>query len=672
MVISYRYSRWDGSSEPFQIAPEELLDALEQDLLTYGDLQTAMRRMMERGMTTRQGQRMAGLKDLLKRLKQKRDQQLGQYNLDSMFDELKDKLDSIVQKEREGLEKRMDDASKEAPADVEDGDSLKKLLEDMVSKKQQFLDDLPDSFGGTVKALSDYDFVDDEARQEFQELLDMLRQRMLEPYVKDMEERLKQMTPEQLDAMKDMLQALNEMMEQQRMGLDPDYQGFMQRYGQFFPGAPDNLEDFIEQLQRQIGQMQSLMDSLSPEMQQSLQDLLESQILDNELRDLLGEMAMNLESLFPSEEFRDLYPFQGEEQVSWEEAMKLMEQLQDVESLEKQLEQAMRSRALEGIDTEKIQQVLGDEARQEIEALENLVKELEEAGYIRHRGNRLELTPKGLRRIGQKALRDIFQNLKKDRQGAHDIRNRGLAVEDIDETKTYEYGDPFSIHMQKTLLNAVERGGAGVPVKLLPEDLEIYRPEHVTRSATVLLLDQSRSMDISGAWFGAKKVALALQSLITTQFPRDDFYIIGFAAYAQELKAEMLPEVDCAGDYPGTNMHHALMLARKLLAKRKCDNKQIIMVTDGEPTAHLEDNQAFFWYPPSMETVQATLREVKRVTRDAITLNIFMLDTSYYLMDFVNQVTKINKGRAFYTTPERLGEYILVDYISNKRKRVQP
>ncbi|MFQ5933947.1 MAG: VWA domain-containing protein [Dehalococcoidia bacterium] len=670
-MISYKYSRWDGTQQPFQIAAEELLDELSKDLLTYGDLQTALRRLMERGVQTKQGMRLAGLRDLMRRLQQERQRQLGQYNLDSMFDDLKEKLDNVIEKERGGLQKRLEDASGQ-PQEGEEAEKLQKLLEDMVARKREFLDNLPQSFGGKVKELSDYEFVDDEARQEFQELLDLLRQRMLDPYVRDMEQRLRDMTPEQLEALKDMLNALNQMLEQQRMGMQPDYQGFMQQYGQFFPGAPDNLEDFIEQLQRQIAQMQSLMDSLSPEARQSLEELLESQLLDDELRNEMAQLAANLESLFPSEEFRNLYPFQGEEQVSWEEAMKLMEKLQSMDDLEKQLEHALRSRGLEGIDAAKLQEVLGEEARQEVEALQDLARALEEAGYIRRKGNRLELTPKGLRRIGQRALRDIFQSLKKDRQGSHDIHSRGIGVENTDETKSYEFGDPFNLHLPKTLLNAVERRGARVPVKLTPEDLEIYRPDHMTRSATVLLLDQSRSMDISGAFFAAKKVALALHSLITAQFPRDDFYVIGFAAYAQEVKGEMLAELDCSGEIPGTNMHHALMLSRRLLAKRKCENKQVIMVTDGEPTAHLEGGKAFFWYPPSMETIQATLREVKRCTRDAITLNIFMLDTSYYLMDFVNQVTKINKGRAFYTTPERLGEYILVDYISNKRKRVVP
>ena len=625
-------------------------------------------------MQTRQGMRLAGLRDLLQRLKEEKMSQLSRYDLDSMLDEMREKLDRIIDKERKGLERRLEEGKeRERGEGDEDNQALRDLLERMVGRKQQFLDSLPEGLGGAIKELMDYEFMNDEARQEFQELLDMLRQKMLEPYARDLREQLQGMSPEEMEALKEMLRDMNDMLEQQRMGMNPDYQDFMQQYGQYFPGAPDNLEDFIEQLQRQIAQMQSLMHSLSPETRQSLEDLMESQLLDDELRMEMAQLAANLETLFPSDELSGLYPFQGEEQVSWDEAMKLMEKLQSIEDLERQVQRARASRGLEGIDAKKLREVLGEDAEKEVEALRELVRELEEAGYIRrNKRGHMELSPKGLRRIGQKALKDIFSQLKKDRHGSHDVRARGVGLENTEETKAYEFGDPFTLDLSRTVLNAVERGGTRIPVKLSLDDLEVYRPEHLTRSATVLLLDQSRSMDMSGAFFGAKKVALALHSLISSQFPKDDLYIIGFSLMAKEIKPYDLPEVGASESAPGTNMHHALMLARRLLAKRKCENKQIIMITDGEPTAHMEDGLPFFWWPPSLETVRATLQEVKRCTRDRITIDIFMLDTSYYLIDFVGQMTRINKGRAFYTTPERLGEYILVDYVKNKRTRIRP
>ena len=673
-MISYRYSQWDGTQEPFSLPPEELLDQITQDILTYGDVQTALQRLVERGLQTRQGMRLAGLRDLLQRLKDEKMGQLSRYDLDSMLDEMKEKLDRIIKKERKGLERRLEEGKKwERGEGDEENQALRDLLERMVGRKQQFLDSLPEGLGGAIKELMDYEFMDDEALQEFQELLDMLRQKMLEPYARDLREQLQGMSPEEMEALKEMLRDMNDMLEQQRMGMNPDYQDFMQQYGQYFPEAPDNLEDFIEQLQRQIAQMQSLMHSLSHETRQSLDDLMESQLLDDELRMEMAQLAANLETLFPSDELSGLYPFQGEEQVSWDEAMKLMEKLQSIEDLERQVQRARASRGLEGIDAKKLREVLGEDAEKDVEALRELVRELEEAGYIRrNKRGHMELSPKGLRRIGQKALKDIFSQLKKGKHGSHDVRARGVGLEDTEETKAYEFGDPFNLDLSRTVLNAVERGGTRIPVKLSLDDLQVYRPEHLTRSATVLLLDQSRSMDMSGAFFGAKKVALALHSLISSQFSKDDLYIIGFSLMAKEIKPYDLPEVGASESAPGTNMHHALMLARRLLAKRKCENKQIIMITDGEPTAHMEDGLPFFWWPPSLETVRATLQEVKRCTRDRITIDIFMLDTSYYLIDFVGQMTKINKGRAFYTTPERLGEYILVDYVKNKRTRIRP
>ncbi|MEE9247915.1 MAG: VWA domain-containing protein, partial [Dehalococcoidia bacterium] len=421
------------------------MDQITQDILTYGDLQTALQRLVERGLQTRQGMRLAGLRDLLQRLKEEKMSQLSRYDLDSMLDEMREKLDGIVEKERKGLERRLEEGKKQERGEGdEDTQALRDLLEKMIGRKQQFLDSLPESLGGAIKELMNYEFMDDEARQEFQELLDMLRQKMLEPYARDLREQLQGMSPEEMEALKEMLRDMNDMLEQQRMGMNPDYQGFMQQYGQYFPGAPGNLEDFIEHLQRQIAQMQSLMHSLSPETRRSLEDLMESQLLDDELRMEMAQLAANLETLFPSDELRNLYPFQGEEQVSWDEAMRLMEKLQGIEDLERQVQRARASRGLEGIDAQKLREVLGGDAEKEVEALRELVRELEEAGYIRrNKRGHLELSPKGLRRIGQKALKDIFSQLKKDRHGSHDVRDRGVGLENTEETKAFEFGDPF-------------------------------------------------------------------------------------------------------------------------------------------------------------------------------------------------------------------------------------
>jgi uncharacterized protein with von Willebrand factor type A (vWA) domain len=350
--------------------------------------------------------------------------------------------------------------------------------------------------------------------------------------------------------------------------------------------------------------------------------------------------------------------------------MNLMGEMQDIDELERGLERAQYDGDHDGVDVEKLRELLGDDAGDTVDELQQLLDVLEEAGYIRRDGDTWELTPQGMRMIGQKALGEIYQQLKKQGIGNHPLIESGRHGERVDDTKEYEFGDPFHLHMTRTIMNAVERDGPTAPVRLLPEDFEIYRSELVTQTTTVVMVDLSWSMARRGSFQAAKKVALALHNLISAQYARDQLYVIGFSAYARELKVQELPYVRWDESVLGTNMHHALMLARKLLAKHRGGTRQVIMISDGEPTAHLERGRSQFSYPPSPVTIRETLKEVKRCTQEGITINTFMLDRNYYLKEFVNQLAKINGGRVFYTTPDKLGEYILVDYVQHKRKRV--
>jgi len=249
------------------------------------------------------------------------------------------------------------------------------------------------------------------------------------------------------------------------------------------------------------------------------------------------------------------------------------------------------------------------------------------------------------------------------------VEHRGAGGDRTDDTKRYEFGDPFLLDLKETLLNAVERSGPGTPVRLSPDDFEVSRTELSTQSATVVMLDMSRSMINNGYALPAKKVALALSALIRGQFPRDSLHIVGFSLYAREFTLEQLPTLAWSEWNIGTNMHHGFQVARRLLARHKGGNKQIIMVTDGEPTAHMEGGEAEFSYPPTRRTLEETLKEVRRCTREGITINTFMLERSEMLMAFVEQMARINRGRAFFAAPERLGEYVLVDYVDNARRR---
>ncbi len=302
--------------------------------------------------------------------------------------------------------------------------------------------------------------------------------------------------------------------------------------------------------------------------------------------------------------------------------------------------------------------------------MQDIARMLEDEGYVKRVGDRWELTPRAIRKMGERALREVFGNLQKDRLGGHRIESSGTGGEPTGATLPYEPGEPFDVNIYRSLANAVKRGGAGVPVRMRIEDFEVDELEHSTDAATVLMLDQSSSMYHFGRWGAAKRVAMALQSLIQSKYPRDRLFIVGFSDYAVELKPGELPTATPNDWMQGTNMQHALMLARKLLVRERAATRQIIMVTDGEPTAHLENGMSFFNYPPTRRTISETLKEVRNCTKAGITINTFMLEQSGYLTAFIDYVTRINRGRAFFTDPDRLGDYLLVDYLSNRRRRV--
>lgn len=740
MVIRYRYSMWDGTQEVPDVQADEILDNLTDDLMNFGDLQHALRNLMQRGMRSPQGDRMQGLRDLLQQLRQQRRQQLDRFNLSSAFDDIKKKLEEIVNMERSTIDRRLDEATGQRPQDGQPGDQQQgqqgdnqqggqqqqggqpqrgqqqggqqgmqgrpqagqqgqpqqgqeggegqgqqgqqspgqqpgnefaEMLRNIANKKKDFLSQLPNDTSGQMRQLQNYEFMDPEAQAKFNELLESLKKAMMETFFKDMYNQIANMGPEELDRMKNMVKDLNQMLQDRMAGKEPNFDQFMQQYGDLFgDNPPQSLDELIEQMQHQMGQMQSLLDSLPGDMRQQLQDLLSDKIGDPGLQQSLNDLAQNLEYLYPMRELRNQYPFRGEEEIDLQSAMQLMNQMQSIDEVERQLERTQYGGDIEDIDAEKLEDLLGPEARETLDQLKQFLEILEEAGYIRKKGNGYELTPRGTRKIGQRALGEIYAQLKKDSFGKHEVRDSGSGGERTDESKRYEFGDPFYLDIQKTIMNSMYREGPGLPIRLKPDDFEVARTEIMTQTSTVIMLDLSWSMALRGSFQAAKKVALALNNLISSQYQRDSLYIIGFSAYARELKADQLPYVRWDESVLGTNMHHALMIAQNLLAKHTQGTRQIIMISDGEPTAHLEKGRSFFAYPPSPITIRETLKEVKRCTQKNITINTFMLDRNYYLKEFVNQVARINKGRVFYTTPDKLGEYILVDYVQQKKKKL--
>jgi uncharacterized protein with von Willebrand factor type A (vWA) domain len=669
---AFRYSEWDNSQQLNPFDAHDLMEALSEDLLADGDLQRVLQRLYRMGDEGRLGDRLDGMKQMLERLRDRRQQMLNRHNLNSIMDDMKARLQDVVDTERAGIERRVEEAKQpagEQQTSAEDAAALRKMLEGMAAKKREALDALPEGVPQRFQALSQYEFMDTEARDKFQQLKDMLRQQVMQSYFQGMQEAINSISPEDLQRTREMVRDLNQMLEDRLQGKEPKFDEFMEKYGDMFPGV-NNLDELLEHMQQRMAAMQALMESMSPEMREQLQQMMDSLIGDDRLRADLARLAMNMQQLFPNAENRRRYPFRGDEPLSLLEAMAMMENLQQMDELEAQMRAAQHGDGIDDIDLDKVREALGAEEAARLEQLQQISKMLEDAGYVRKNGEEYELTPQGIRKIGQKALRDVFGQLKKDSFGKHATVFRGGGGERIDDTKRYSFGDPFLMDIQKTTMNAIQRQGRGTPVRLRPEDFEVYRTELMTQSATVLMLDMSRSMFLNGCFGSAKKVAIALHSLIQSQYPRDVLHIIGFSYLAREIKPEQLPGINWDEYNYGTNLQHALMLGRQLLAKSKARNKQIIVITDGEPTTHLEGGQPMFNYPPTYRTIQETLREVIRCTRDQVIINTFMLESGYYLTDFVGQMTRINKGRAFFATPDSLGEYILVDYVANKQKKV--
>ncbi len=670
---TYRYSQWDGSQRIFDLDADELMDRLSEEILKQGDVMRALREMFRSGLQTRDGQQMPGLRDLMEQLKNQRRQQLQQYNMDSVVDDLKERLEDIIKTEREGIQRRLEEAREQVDgaddAEKSQQESLFDLLEQRAKRNREKLDALPEGVGGQIQELMEYDFVDPEAQQKFQELLDMLKSQMAQNMSQQMRDQIQGMSPDQMAAMQEMMRQLNQMIRDKLEGLEPDFDGFMEQFGgSFGPNPPQSFEELMEMLQQQLAQMQSMMESMSPEMRRELEDAMEA-ALDPQMRQQMARFAALMEQLMPMDELRRQYPFLGDDSMTMEQAMEMMRNLQDLDQLEQALQEAMRTGQLDDVDPEQLAELLGDEAKRAWEELDRLRQLLQDAGYVTN-DDRMDLTARGIRRIGQKALREVFTHLKKDRVGDHQMDVRGSNGDVLGETKPYEFGDPFQVDLQATLKNAVLRGGSELPVRLNVKDFEIYRNEHVTRAATAVLLDQSRSMGLFDNFQSAKKVTLALMALIRTQYPRDKVFVIGFSDYAREIAEEDLAKSSWNAWVSGTNLHHALLLARKLLSKEKGSTRQVLLITDGEPTSHLEGDRSFFSYPPSYRTEQETLKEVKRCTQEDIRINTFMLENSYQLVNFIDRLTRINRGRAFYSSSANLGEYVLVDYVHNRRKRI--
>jgi uncharacterized protein with von Willebrand factor type A (vWA) domain len=660
MGARFRYSRWDGTQQGFELDAESLLKEVTDELIHHGDPNAALRRLMQQGLRDRNGRDIEGVRDALRKLRERRQEIKASGRLGSEFDDVAKELNDIVDEERLAI----DDAERTA---AESGDERRKAVaSDAAMQRRLQLDMLPDDLSRKIEALSHHDFQSTDAQRRFEQLVDRLRERVAQRQFEQVSSAIQNMRPEDLARTKDMMAALNQMLERRERGEDPGFDDFMQRFGDFFAENPTTLDELLELIARRMAAAQQLFNSMTPEQQAELQGLMSGMLNDADLQWQMSRLSENLQRAFPNLDWDGSQDFNGDRQMPFNEALRSLQDLQELDDLERFLSNATSPSALREVDIESVRRLLGDVTAESLDRLARLTETLREAGLIDQKEGRLELTPRGLRSIGKQALSDLFGRLERDALGQHRIERIGAGHERAHETKVYEYGDPFHLDLQGTLRNALRRQGGGLPLRLAPEDFEIDQTEQTTRSSTVLMVDLSLSMPMRDNFLPAKKVAMALHALISSRFPRDYLGLVGFSETARELRHEQLPEVSWDFVY-GTNMQHGLVLARRMLA-RQTGTKQIIMITDGEPTAHvMDDGEVFFSYPPAYSTIEATMREVLRCTREDVRINTFMLDASGALRDFVERLTEVNKGRAFFTTPETLGEYVLVDFLEHKR-----
>jgi uncharacterized protein with von Willebrand factor type A (vWA) domain len=658
----YDYSEWDGTQEFVDLDPDDLLAGLTDDLLAGGDLDDALRRLLRSGMRTANGEQIPGLRDLLDQLRRRRAEMLAEGDPDGRMAEIGAQLDEIESDERAAIDELEDEARTS-------GDERRaEVTGDVATERRMALDLQPGDPGGRIQALQHYDFVSSEARERFEQLVEELRREMADTFFQGASDALSSMGPEQMARMRDAYDALNQMLEQREAGeeIDPSFEEFMEQYGDMFPGNPESLDELLAQLAERMAAAQAVWNSLSPEQQSQLRGLMEAVLEDMDLRWQVDRLARNLQLAAPDAGWGQSYGFEGDGPMSISRATDLASQLGQLDRMEDLLQSASNPAALSEIDLDQVRAHMGEDAARALDRLAKLTKSLADEGLIEQHGGRTELTPRGVRRLGQKALNDLFTQINKDRIGDHSAVWAGSGHDREETTKAYEYGDPLNLHLSTTVHNAVRRGGSGIPVKLIPEDFEVVETEALARSATVLLVDLSMSMPMRDNFVPAKRMAMALETLISSRFPRDYLGIVGFSEVAREIRPDELPTA--MWDYVyGTNLQHALALARRLLAHQH-GTKQVIVVTDGEPTAHINDyGDPEFNYPPLPETLHRTMAEVIRCTRAGIIINCFALDLERTHYPFVEQIARVNGGRTFYTTPDALGGYVLVDFLQHRR-----
>ncbi len=644
--MSYRYGAWSGGPDPLA-PPYDVAAAVDElgDRVLAGDtVRQALRDLMRQGT---QGVR--GLDALRREVSRRTRDARDRGRLDGTLQEVRRLLDEALELERQALFPDPSDAARLAEAE---------------------LDALPRDTARAVRQLQDYSWRSEQARQAYEQINDLLRREVLDSQFRGMKEALEGATPQDMQRVKDMLAALNEMLEADARGehTQEQFDRFMEQYGDFFPSNPQNLAELVDDLARRAAAAQRLMDSLSPDQRAELQALM-AEAMDLDLQMQLSQLGDALRQARPDLPWGGRERMGGSEPLGMGDATSALEDLADLEDLDAALRQDYPGASLDDVDEAAVQRALGRAAVDDLQALRDLERALQDQGYLqRDPSGRLELSPRAVRRLGLTALRRVFSDLVAAGRGSHEVRDAGAAGDITGASRPWEFGDEQPLDVVRTVRNAVLRSGPG-PVRLRVEDMEVVETERRTTAAVALLVDLSFSMELRDTWAPAKQTALALHALVTTRFPQDAIQVVGFSDYARVIRPEELASL-APQRVQGTNLQHALMLAGRFLGKHPQAEPVVMVVTDGEPTAHLApDGYAEFCWPPLPETLEATLAEVERITRRGATINVFMLDDEPRLVDFVEHLARRNGGRVLAPDPRRLGEYVVSDYLKARRGR---
>jgi len=645
----FRYGAWRDGPDP--LAPpydvRAAVDEVGERVLGGDNLRDALRDLLRRG--PRDGR---GLDDLEARARRLRREALRRGNLDGAVTRAQQLLDQAVAAERDELGSRDDDDAR---------------------FNEAILDNLPRSTAQAVQELSEYNWASDEARATYQQILDGLRREVVEQRFAGLRDALQGRDPATDARLAEMVGDLNDLLGRHARGEETDdaFQQFMEKHGEFFPERPGSMEELIDSLARRAAAAERLMRSLSPQQREELSQLMDQALGDGPLRGQLAELTDNLRALRPELDWRRGERMRGNEDLGYGDAAAALGELGELDDLLDQLGQEHPGATLDDVDVEAVERQLGRGAADDVRKLRELERELRRQGWVTRDADGLTLSPKALRRLGRTALAQVFSDLSGKKRGDHDLRDAGAAGDLIGSSRRWRFGDEQPLDVVRTIGNAVRRragGGLGtLPVRLEPEDFEVAETERRASAVVALCVDLSYSMFADGRWGPMKQTALALSHLVATQFPQDSLQIIGFGRYAMSLSQGELAAIE-PEMVQGTNLQHALKLAGRHLRRHPGAEPVVLVVTDGEPTAHLEDDgQAYFNWPTLPETVQLTVREVDLLTRYGATLNVFMLGEDPGLRRFVDAVAQRSGGRVFSPDVSELGRYVVDDYVRSRR-----